>query len=99
MAVHTEKAAAMAKALAVWHATVPPCATGWGGFSRSCEGFSSTALHPPSLLPNATTGGEDVFGRRAELSAVPGGAAEAAVAQDSEADWWVDTELRKVIHY
>ena len=98
MAVHTEKAAAMAKALAVWHATVPPCATGWGGFSRSCEGFSSTALHP-SLLPNATTGGEDVFGRRAKLSAVPGGAAEAAVAQDSEADWWVDTELREVIHY
>ena len=98
MAVHTEKAAAMAKALAAWHATVPPCA-GWGG-SRSCEGFSSTALHPISL-PNAT-GGEDVFGRRAELSAVPGGAAEAAVAavaQDSEADWWVDTELREVIHY
>ena len=95
MAVHTEKAAAMAKALAAWHATVPPCTFGWGG-SRSCEGFSSTALHPS--LPNAT-GGEDVFGRRAKLSAVPGGAAEAAVAQDSEADWWVDTELREVIHY
>ena len=77
--VYPAKAAELARTLAAWHATIPPCPQYVNG--AGCEAFSS-----PSLRPQPD---------KADDAVPPAGPAAGQLRphwQDSEADVWFDRE-------